>query len=555
MSSEHPITPVGGSVERDGVAPTSIALLVDDDPAIRRLCRSVLVRDGWDVQEAGDGEEALAFCRDKTPDIIIMDVSMPIMDGIEATRRLRAAPETEGIPIVMLSGHGESTVIESALGAGADGYICKPISVREFALRIRSFSRLRRAWRELQRGRSTLGEQARALSLLLAFSDALARHADIPSVLTSMIDVTMEMTLCSRMSVMLPDDSGSFLRIAKASGIEASVIGSVRLAIGQSIAGKVFARGQFILVNDQEDAERNLDKCDQRIFANLPLLSTPIRSSEEVVGVLNLTGCIGEKPFDPRELGYLDLVCNYAASAIQNIRAREARDRAGDSIVIALAQLAEHRDDDTGKHLDRVTSFCMTLASAMREQPAYADQIDAEFIKNLERAAPLHDIGKVAIPDAILLKPGKLSDSEMSIMRTHVDIGAETLRSVRLRSPESSFLRMAEQIAQSHHERMDGNGYPRGLRGKDIPLAARILAVADVYDALTTKRVYKEAVAHRKAVEIILQEAGTHFDSDVIKAFLRVEPEFERLAGELADTAGKGEQRAEPVASGPVQGP
>jgi len=203
--------------------------------------------------------------------------------------------------------------------------------------------------------------------------------------------------------------------------------------------------------------------------------------------------------------------------------------------MVALAKLAEYRDNDTGRHLDRVTRFCLVLAEALRERDAYRKLIDAQFLYNLERSVPLHDIGKVAIPDEILLFPGRLNDEQMAVMRTHTDTGANTIQALIARAPGVSFLEMATDIARYHHERYDGKGYPTGLKAEAIPLAARITAVADVYDALTTRRVYKEAFSHAKAVEIIREGSGTQFDPAVVEAFLNRQATFAKLAETMAD--------------------
>jgi len=231
------------------------------------------------------------------------------------------------------------------------------------------------------------------------------------------------------------------------------------------------------------------------------------------------------------------LVCNIAASAITNVASRQARDDAYDSIVVALGTLAEYRDSDTGKHLQRVTEFSLILAEDLRAAEGLGGQIDEQFLEDLRRAVPLHDIGKVATPDSILMKAGRLTAEEMEVMRVHAERGAETIRSVLERAPEVQFLEIAEQIARSHHEWYDGAGYPAGLAGDDIPLAARIAALADVYDALTTKRIYKEAMPHEAAVAIIRQASGTQFDPAVVQAFLRHEDAFVALAANLSDDA------------------
>jgi putative two-component system response regulator len=194
--------------------------------------------------------------------------------------------------------------------------------------------------------------------------------------------------------------------------------------------------------------------------------------------------------------------------------------------IFALAKLAESRDPETGAHLERVMNYCRVLAQQLPAMGKFTDEIDAEYVRLLYSTSPLHDIGKVGIPDSVLLKPGRLSDREFEIMKAHTTIGAETLDAALKRYPKTRFLRVARDIAASHHERYDGTGYPLGLKGADIPLCGRIVALADVYDALTSKRVYKEAFAHEVAKGIILKEAGTHFAPEIVEAFLAAEPTF-----------------------------
>jgi putative two-component system response regulator len=158
------------------------------------------------------------------------------------------------------------------------------------------------------------------------------------------------------------------------------------------------------------------------------------------------------------------------------------------------------------------------------------------YVQMLYLTSPLHDIGKVAIPDAVLLKPGKLTPDEFEVMKTHTITGARTLGAALASHPEADFLVMAKQIAESHHERFDGSGYPQGLKGTSIPLCGRIVALADVYDALTSKRVYKEAFSHERAREIIVQGAGSHFDPDLVAAFLATEREFFELSTQLCES-------------------
>ncbi len=201
------------------------------------------------------------------------------------------------------------------------------------------------------------------------------------------------------------------------------------------------------------------------------------------------------------------------------------------AVIYGLAKLAESRDNDTGDHLARIQLYVTILARSLMK---YHSEIDEDFIKNLSLASSLHDIGKVGVPDAILLKQGRLTSAERSIMELHADIGGDCLSSIQSQLGENDFLEMARQIAYFHHERWDGSGYPRGRNEEDIPLCARIVSVADVYDALRTKRPYKQPLPHLESREIILSGIGSQFDPEVVNAFLENEDEFERISAECS---------------------
>jgi len=210
-------------------------------------------------------------------------------------------------------------------------------------------------------------------------------------------------------------------------------------------------------------------------------------------------------------------------------------DRTRDVTILSLATLAETRDNETGSHLLRTQRYVRTLAQALVDHPRFCDYLDEETIDLLYKSAPLHDIGKVGIPDAILLKPGKHTDEEFTIMKTHAQMGADALAGSEQALGGNSFLTIAREIAISHHERWDGGGYPNGLKGESIPVSGRLMALADVYDALITKRVYKPAFSHDKAARIIREGSGYHFDPDVVAAFDRCEAVFIEIAHEHQD--------------------
>jgi putative two-component system response regulator len=216
-----------------------------------------------------------------------------------------------------------------------------------------------------------------------------------------------------------------------------------------------------------------------------------------------------------------------------------------DMMIFSLAKLAESRDNDTGTHLERIREYSKLLATDLMNQPKFEHIVDAQFVELIYLTSPLHDVGKVGIPDQILLKPGKLTEDEFEVMKRHTLIGGETLSASAKAHPEASFLKMALDITLKHHERWDGTGYPFQLKGEEIPLSARIVAVADVYDALTTKRVYKAAFTHEVAAEIIYKSKGSHFDPDIVDAFARVEEQMRTIRLEMDDESPMSSENSE----------
>lgn len=207
-----------------------------------------------------------------------------------------------------------------------------------------------------------------------------------------------------------------------------------------------------------------------------------------------------------------------------------------DVTIMSLTTLAETRDRETGEHIQRTQLYVKTLAERLRNHPRFRAVLrDDETIDQLYRSAPLHDIGKVGVPDAILLKPGRLTPEEFDRMKQHPVYGGDALRWAESRLGSNSFLQFAREIAYHHHEKWDGSGYPLGLAGDAIPVGARLMALADVYDALISKRYYKEAFPHEQARQILLEGRGRHFDPDVVDAFIATEAEFQRIAREFVD--------------------
>lgn len=275
-------------------------------------------------------------------------------------------------------------------------------------------------------------------------------------------------------------------------------------------------------LSGEEDEQKGLEMgaCD---YITKPI-SVPIMLSRINVHIENRAA----KEFLKSKADYLEEEIAKRTKEILSIQ---------DITILTLASLAETRDIDTGNHLKRTQRYIKTLALALREHPKFRDYLSQEEIETLFRSAPLHDIGKVGIADKILLKPSGLSDMEFEIMKTHTTFGKEAIeRAEEEAGVEADFLKTAKEIAYCHHENYDGSGYPLGLSGDEIPISARLMALADVYDALTSRRVYKEAMPHDKARSIIIEERGLKFDPDVVDAFLQVQEEFLFVSQKYAES-------------------
>jgi putative two-component system response regulator len=222
---------------------------------------------------------------------------------------------------------------------------------------------------------------------------------------------------------------------------------------------------------------------------------------------------------------------NEVASRTREVSAIE------DVTILAMASLAETRNTDTSNHIRRIQHYIKCLARKLSTHPRFSHYLNSQTITLLFKSAPLHDIGKVGIPDRILLKPGKLTPDEFEIMKTHTTLGRDAIaHAEKMLGTEVAFLKIAKEIAYSHQEKWDGTGYPQGLKGDEIPISARLMAVSDVYDALISRRIYKEPMPHEDAVNIIIQTSGRHFDPDVVDAFMAVKKTFNAIAISYADS-------------------
>ena len=364
---------------RTGLPEKPTILVIDDTPENLSLMQ-LLLHDLYLLKGANNGERGLEIAQaDPAPDLILLDVMMPGMDGHEVCRRLKSNAKTADIPVIFLTARSEREDEELGFELGAVDYITKPISPAICRARLRTHLTLK------------------------ATSDLLR---------------------------------------------------------------------------------------DKNVF-----LETEVANRTREV------------------------------NAIQDVT------------ILAMASLAETRDSDTGNHIRRTQHYVRALAWKLSSHPRFRDYLSVATITMLYKSAPLHDIGKVGIPDRILLKKGRLTPEEFTVMKTHTTLGRDAIAHAEAAlGLEVAFLTMAKEIAYSHQEKWDGSGYPEGLAGDRIPIPARLMAVADVYDALISRRVYKEPMPHADAVEIIKIASGQHFDPDVVEAFLQIHQQFYAIALTYVDS-------------------
>jgi len=273
---------------------------------------------------------------------------------------------------------------------------------------------------------------------------------------------------------------------------------------------------EYLIHVDDLDPQNGVKPLSAQIAGNLVL---PIISNSGPVGVFDF-GSFDTGTFDAQEIGMCSMLVDQMSYSLENIRLVGELSQSRDAVIRGMALLAEIRDTHIGGHLNRICELAELLAGRLIALPGF-HEVTREFVETIARAAALHDVGKVGIPDSILLKPGNLSEAEYEIMKSHTLVGAELLEGLRKSFGDFSMISMGVDVAIGHHEWWDGSGYPRGRKGRDIPLAARILGICDVYDALTSNRVYKKAWSHEETEKTIREGAGRQFDTDLVDIFFR----------------------------------
>jgi len=310
-----------------------------------------------------------------------------------------------------------------------------------------------------------------------------------------------------------------------------------RFPIESCISGWSMLHAEVVTIEDIYADDRIPHAAYRPTFVK-SLAMVPVRQEDPIAAI----GAYWARRHAPTadQVAVLQRIANGAAVAMTNvalmqelISARQEADEAKDAIIYAMATLAEVRDNETGNHIYRTQHYLRALATAA--MPYFPDELSPRVVELIYKSAPLHDIGKIGIPDRILLKPGRLDAEEYAIMQTHAELGRRAIEAAERRLGASTFLQLAKQLAYTHHEKWDGTGYPQGLRGAAIPLVGRLMAIADVYDALVSKRCYKQAMPHAQAGALIGAERGRHFDPQLTGIFLSIADEFDRIHNDFLD--------------------
>jgi len=509
-------------------------LIVDDQPPNVALLKQILERDGYtEIRGITDARETLALVQNFQPDLILLDLQMPHLDGFAVMEQLRGvtAPETF-LPILVLTADITPEAKKRALAGGAKDFLTKPFDQTEVLLRIKNLLETRRLTVELNALNAALEHRVRErtaqvveshaeiraqlarLAGLRAIDQAITSSLDLRLTLNIVLDQTVAQLGVAAADILLLDPQTQTLEHVASRGFRGRGITESRLSLEQGYAGRAALERRVIQIPDLRAADppparRALVAGEDFIF----YACAPLIAKGQVNGVLEV---FQRKAFEPDNewKNFFETLAGQTAIAIDNATLFSDLQRSNTDLTLAYdatiegwSRAMDLRDKETEGHTLRVTEIALQLARAMGIS-------EAELV-HVRRGALLHDIGKMGVPDAILLKPGKLTDEEWLEMRKHPQLAYEMLAPI-------AYLKPALDIPYCHHEKWDGTGYPRGLKAEAIPLAARLFAVIDVYDALTSDRPYRAAWSKEKTVEHIQSLRGTHFEPAAVEIFMTV---------------------------------
>ena len=475
-------------------------LVVDDDPDLAGLLKELLTSQGHEVTTAATGREALSKA-ETNPDLVLLDLMLPDLNGYEVCRALKQNPKTSHIPVVMLTARADTRDKVGGLKAGADDYITKPFDIEELLARVEAMLRLKR-------GEDALRERNRELAMLLETNRTLSASLDLRQVVAQVLHLAqMAAPEAVAGAVLLYSEDRKTLKVEAAWGRQEVPCLRSEIPADEGWLARALASGDIVPL-ELPKAERQGQQGDRTPEVEAPALHVwcaPISHQDEPVGVIAFFGQPGSLPQGLQKT-LIEAIASQAGLAMENAKLFQHISGMFESSVHLLAAAIDARDPSTHSHSKDVARYARAIAEAMGLPPAEVDTI--------ERAALLHDIGKIGIVDSILGKPGPLTPGEQAAMMAHPRIGAAILEEM----PDLADL---VPIVRHHHERWDGKGYPDGLAGERIPLGARILAVADAFEAMTSNRPYRHRQSQQSALETLLAGRGTQFDPQVVDAFIR----------------------------------
>lgn len=493
-------------------------LAIDDDVAARGLLADLLSLSGYTVFTAGEGREGIELFTERRPDLVITDIQMPHMDGLELLRRVRDVDESA--PVILVTGHGDLDNALRALRRGAYDFLLKPINPEILLNTVRKGLEHCRLKRFEKNYRRVLEEQVEERTRELA--DRTTELARTNEFLQGILDSS------TRVAIVLTDFDNQILFWN--SGAENIYGYCAEEMVGTSIHrlfpvddatwGHVDKLAR-LMRNKAGTVQENMKQLgkDGQILTVSMAVSPMCEASGQVRGILGLG---------------LD-VTNEVRLHDELLDSYKRIKKMQGASVFALAKLAESRDGETAFHLERLQEYCSILCARLRLRERYSEWMTDQFVEDLVQCSVLHDIGKVGVPDSILFNRDKFGLDEYEIMKQHSVHGGRALEEAAHKVGErENFLSMGKDVAYYHHERWDGGGYPAGLKAEEIPLSARIVAIADVYDALTTERRYKRAYSHEEARDVIVKEKAKQFDPELVEAFLEAEEEFREIRDKVS---------------------
>ncbi len=486
-------------------------LVVDDEETIRRTIQKRLTMEGYEVRALGKASEALEEFRSQSFDTVISDIRMEEMDGVELLQKIKEIQRYE-VPVIMITGAPSLDTAQSCIKAGAYDYIVKPFDKETLLNTVKRAMEKKELTDRVRAEKENLEirvqEQTRTLRDIYRFANQLNSLDSLDVVLESIVEFVADFMVSERVSIMLLDEEGDYLTIATAVGLEEEVIRNTRVQRGEAIAGKVFETQNALRIDDIASIKPEAEQFSKyKAFISFPLIQAPLKSQMNPLGIINVTNRFGDQPYTALDLRNLDFIADTASVAINNqikgIKLQESYFATMKSLALAL----DAKDRYTAGHSESVQRYSVSIAQQMG--------LNQQEISNIDRAGALHDIGKIGIPDVIINKPGRLTPEEFEKIKEHPALGEQMILPI-------PFLNSARGIIRHHHERFDGRGYPDGVSGQEIELGARIMAVADTFDAMTSDRPYREARSVEEAMAELNRCRNTQFDPTAVEAFERV---------------------------------